>query len=79
LSIESHFPVTLGSYSITPVILPPGCGRLAMKPEPSGSATAANTMGIALVSRCKAATMGVAFAKITSGRSATNSLADSCT
>ena len=76
LSIDSHLPVTLGSYSITPVILPPGCGKLAMKSEPIGSAIPANTMGIARVSCCSAATTGVVCAKITSGCSATSSFAN---
>src|SRR5262245_4814119 len=67
LSMASHLPVTLGSYCITPVMLPPGRERLAMKPEPTGSARAANTMGISWLSRCSAATAGVVIAKITSG------------
>ena len=60
LSIASHLPVTLASYCITPVILPPGRGRLATKPEPIGSATPANTIGIVLLSRCSAVTISVA-------------------
>src|SRR5215831_17692572 len=70
LSMASHLPVTLGSYCITPVMLPPGRDRLAMKPEPSGSARAANTIGISWLSRCNAATAGVGIAKITAGCSA---------
>src|SRR5262249_38250672 len=64
LSMASHLPVTLGSYCITPVMLPPGRDRLAMKPEPTGSARAANTIGISWLSRCSAATAGVGIAKI---------------
>src|SRR6516164_5459379 len=79
LSIASHLPVTLASYSITPVILPPGRGRLATKPEPIGSATRANTIGIVRLSRCNAAMTGVEFARITSGCSATSSFASTCT
>src|SRR6516165_1564039 len=75
LSMASHLPVTLGSYCITPVMLPPGRGRLTAKPEPTGSARAANTIGISWVSRCSAATAGVGIAKITSGCRATSSFA----
>jgi hypothetical protein len=78
LSMVSHLPVTLGSYCITPVMLPPGRARLATKPEPIGSATAANTIGMSWLSRCSAATAGVGIAKITSGCSATSSFASTC-
>jgi len=36
------------------VRFPPGRGKLAMKPMPIGSETLKNTMGIVLVSRCRA-------------------------
>ena len=78
LSIDNHLPVTLGSYCITPVMLPPGRDKLAMKPEPIGSARAANTIGISWVSRCSAATAGVGIAKMTSGCNETSSFASTC-
>ena len=55
LSIASHLPVMLASYSSRPVRLPPGRARLATKPEPIGSETVTNTIGIARLSRCNAA------------------------
>ena len=55
--------------------LPPGRAILAMKPEPIGSETLTNTIGIARLSRCKAAAIGVECARIASGFSATNSFA----
>ena len=39
------------SVWLNPVIFPPGCGRLATKPEPTGSETIANTIGMVRVSR----------------------------
>jgi hypothetical protein len=41
------------------VMLPPGRGRLATNPLPTGSETITNTIGMVLVSRCSAATTGV--------------------
>ena len=75
LSIASHLPVMLSSYCNRPVRLPSGRDRLATKPEPIGSATPAKTIGIVLVSSCMAAVAGVDAVMITSGCSATSSLA----
>jgi hypothetical protein len=52
--------------------------RLATKPEPIGSPTPMNTIGIARLSRCTAVTIGVAPAKIRSGCRAINSFASTC-
>src|SRR5262249_29528555 len=57
---------------------PPGRGRLVTNPSPTGSATAANTIGIVRVSRWSAAVTGVVFARITSGCKPTNSFAYAC-
>jgi hypothetical protein len=48
-------PATLASKVVRPVILPPGLARLAMKPEPIGSARLTKTIGIVLVSFCSSA------------------------
>jgi esterase/lipase len=42
---------TANSKSAKPVILPPGCARLATNPAPTGSETCANTTGMARVVR----------------------------
>ena len=68
LSIDSHLPAMPASNSVRPVRLPPGRARFAMKPEPIGSLTKTNTIGIARVSRWNAAVIGVDCARITSGR-----------
>jgi hypothetical protein len=52
-------PLNAASRLMKPVILPPGCGKLATNPLPTGSETTTNTIGIVLVSRCSAATTGV--------------------
>jgi hypothetical protein len=75
LSIASHLLVMPSSYCNRPVRLPPGRDKLATKPETIGSATPAKTIGIVLVSGCMAAVAGVDCVMITSGCSATSSLA----
>src|SRR4030095_13503068 len=45
LSISIHLPAIVGSIFMKPVTLPPGCGKLATKPLPIGSDTAAKTIG----------------------------------
>ena len=55
-------------------MLPPGRGRLATKPAPTGSLTIVKTIGIALLSRLSAAVAGVVAVRIMSGRVATISL-----
>src|SRR5262249_47001013 len=56
-----------------PVALPPGRARLSTKPAPTGSATAANTIGKVWLICCNAVTARVPLAKMTSGVSASNS------
>ena len=69
------FPARSVDKSVMPVTLPPGCPRLATRPLPTGSATAAITMGIVLVARFAALTAGVAEVTISSTLSATSSVA----
>src|SRR5262252_1978719 len=45
LSSCSHLPAIVGSILVKPVTLPPGREKLATKPLPTGSETAAKTMG----------------------------------
>jgi hypothetical protein len=75
----SHLPPIDASMSLKPVIFPPGRGRPATKPEPTGSETDANTIGIVLVARWRAAVDGVAAPRITSGCRSTNSFASART
>ena len=56
--------------------MPPGRARLATKPAPTGSVTPANTIGKVRLTCCNAATLRVPLAKMMSGASATNSVAD---
>src|SRR5215813_4077793 len=58
-SNSSHLLATVASWLMKPVIFPPGRGRLATKPSPTGSDTDANTIGIVRVSRWNAAVTGV--------------------
>jgi hypothetical protein len=58
-----------------PVALPPGWARLSTMPAPTGSATAANTIGKVRLICCNAVTARVPLAKIVFGASATNSAA----
>jgi hypothetical protein len=78
LSIASHFPATVVSKLVRPVTLPPGRGKLATKPLPTGSRTTAKTMGMVRVCCSSAAVLGVPCEKITSGCSATSSFANCC-
>src|SRR5262249_13460741 len=75
LRSSSHFPLKLYSNSIKPVVLPPGHDKVSTKPSPTGSVTAANTIGKVWVTRCNAATLRVPLAKMASGASATSSAA----
>src|SRR6516164_9216227 len=43
LSSSSHLAAIVGSIVTKPVMFPPGCGKLATKPLPIGSATSAKT------------------------------------
>src|SRR5262245_58829724 len=79
LSIDSHLPVILASIDKRPVRLRPGRARLATQPERIGSPTPTNTIGIAELSRCSAATFNTDWARTTSGCSHTSSFANACT
>ena len=61
-----------------PVTLPPGRGRLATKPLPTGSATFAKMMGMVRVCCSIAAVVGVFCVRMRSGCSATSSFANRC-
>ena len=71
----SHLPPMAASMCVNPVMLPPGRGRPATNPEPTGSLTSANTIGMVLVARCNAAVTTVVEQKITSGCDPTSSVA----
>ena len=60
---------------VTPVTLPPGRARLATSPDPTGSDTAKNTIGMDGVARFAASAAGVAQARIRSTRLRANSFA----
>ena len=73
LSNSSHFPARLYSNCVKPVTLPPGCAMLSIKPEPTGSITCRNTIGISRVARTIGPTTRLPEVTITSGAEATNS------
>src|SRR5215472_5253320 len=50
VSSSNHFPHKLYSNIIKPVALAPGFDRLSTKPDPRGSGTMTNTMGVVSVS-----------------------------
>src|SRR5262249_61034633 len=52
LSSCGHFPLNAYSYATKPVVLPPGRARLATNPAPTGSTTAANTIGTLWLACC---------------------------
>ena len=56
-------------------MLPPGRGRAATKPEPTGSLTIVKTIGMVVLSRFAAAVACVVEVTITSGCVATSSCA----
>ena len=58
--------------------LPPGRGKLATKPLPTGSATFAKMMGMVRVCCSSAAVVGVLDERMRSGCSATSSFANRC-
>ena len=75
---SSHLLAIVGSVTMKPVTLPPGCGKLATKPLPIGSPTTTKTMGRLRVCCSSAVVGGVVLETITSGCSATSSFADRC-
>src|SRR5262249_5098893 len=46
LSSSINLPAIVGSETLKPVTLPPGCGKLATKPLPTGSLTFAKMIGM---------------------------------
>src|SRR5262249_1855656 len=66
----------VGSMLVKPVTLPPGSGKLATKPLPTGSETLTNTIGIVRVCCSSAAVVGVISERRRSGCSSTSSFAD---
>src|SRR6266496_2789507 len=66
-SSSSHFAVKSGKSRKTPVMLPPGCARLAIRPLPTGSVSRSSaTIGmLRVVDRAASSTAGP-LAKITS-------------
>ena len=75
LSNSSHFPLIMNSNWTNPVVLPPGRAMLAIRPRLTGSVVSTNTIGIVRVACCNAPTVVPPTASITSGSSATNSVA----
>src|SRR5262245_16283444 len=77
LSSCSCFAAKSGSISESPVTFPPGRARFVTRPDPTGSATIAMTMGMVDVARFAVRVTTVLSATITSTslltRSATNS------
>ena len=73
---STHLPPSVGSLTVNPVTLPPGCVKFATKPLPIGSDTPVNTMGIVRVSRARAPITGVVTPRIASGRRSTSSFAN---
>jgi hypothetical protein len=66
-SSSNHFVPKPNSAERNPVALPPGRARLCTIPKPTGSVTAANTIGIVRVTFSNSMTLGVGVAKTTSG------------
>ena len=77
LSSSKRFPLNSGERVAMPVIFPPGCARLATKPNAIGSATPRITMGMVAVAFLAAVTSPAVSATITSTFSRTNSAASS--
>jgi hypothetical protein len=75
LSSSSDFPLSVYSYDINPVALPPGRARLSTKPPLTGSPMFENTIGTVRVACSNGPTAEVPEARMTSGASATNSTA----
>ena len=75
LRSSSFFPLSSGATLLGPVTLPPGRERLSTSPILSGYDEVVITMGIALVACFAARIACVPDATMTSGLSATNSVA----
>jgi hypothetical protein len=59
LSSSSSLPAIVGSETLKPVTLPPGRGKRATKPLPTGSETFAKMMGMVRVCCSSAVVVGV--------------------
>ena len=59
VSSPSLFSMRSELSAVTPVMLPPGRGRLATKPSATGSTPTIMTMGLLLVARLAARIAGV--------------------
>ena len=68
VSLSSCSRLALSSVGIieSPVTFPPGCARFATRPDPTGSATSAMTMGMVDVARLAARVATVLSTTITS-------------
>ena len=76
-SNSTLFPAVSAARLEKPVMFPPGRARLCTRPEPTGSATAAMTIGMVVVACFAANAHGVKVATITSTGSRASSLASS--
>src|ERR1700682_628071 len=72
LSTSSHLPAIEPSILVKPVVWPPGRGRLATRPLPTGSATVPKMMGIERVGCSSASVVDVVDERTTSGCDATS-------
>src|SRR5262245_33927802 len=75
LNNSSHFPARLYSNWVKPVTLPPGRAMLSTKPDPSGSMTCVNTIGVVGAACSIGASTTLLGSRITSGARAASSAA----
>ena len=75
LSSSSNFSGCPNSNPEKPVALPPGRSRLSTRPAPTGSLAVGNTIGTVRLARFNSIAIPPEPATITSGASATNSVA----
>ena len=62
---SKHFLNSSTFRLVTPVMLPPGCARLATRPTPTGSVPISKTIGIVCVAALAACEAGVPAATMT--------------
>src|SRR5262245_40123727 len=75
LSNSSHFPARLYSNWVKPVTLPPGRAMLSTNPDPTGSMTCVNTIGVVGAACSIGASTTLLDTRITFGASAATSAA----
>src|SRR5262249_8455770 len=75
LSSSNHLTGIPSSVEVKPVVLPPGRDKLSTIPVPTASGTNTNTIGTVRVACCIALMLGGADVRMTSGVSATMSIA----